>query len=200
MNNLTENGSAFWSIKDAEILQLITIGINPVKFVDFSMVKPLDKITEENFWDFCFMSGRPMRFSGKISIPFLPPGFEWNLFQNVGLLASPEIADTFRELAGHQVQLFPVAYQDAPDRFYYINMVQIFDCVDFERSEATYNDDGKPDSIQEMVLRDNAIDPNAVIFTTTFLTGTVIIRDSLRKELLKRHEIKGSKFVPLQAF
>jgi hypothetical protein len=198
MSKKLDDLAEFWRVDHEDMFQLDHMGIKKAEFVDFSQVELLDKTTDEYFWKYCFMSGRPMKLRGTIALRSLPAGFALTLFCNVGLMAAPDIAQSFKELVGDQVQLFPVTYHDDPERFFYINMMKMFDCVDFERSGAEYNSKGRPYSIKKLVLRKAAIDPHVDIFTMTFLTGTVIIRDRLRRELLKRHDIRGSVFTPLE--
>lgn len=168
--------------------------------VDFSEVECLDGPSKDAFRHRAFKSGQPLRLGGKIRIWDLPDDFDANIFECMGLMVVPEIADTLKQLVPHEIQLFPVACEGDPQRFFYVNLTRTFNCVDEVRSGADYNSrTGKPYSLKQIVLTESAIDKHASIFTINILTGAVIVRDRLRRELLKRHSIRGSSFLPLES-
>jgi hypothetical protein len=131
--------------------------------------------------------------TGTIRIAFLPPDFQLNMFYHLGLLATPDVVESLMEVAAGDIQLFPVAYENDPERFYYVNLLHSFDCVDLERSGAKYNSRGRPYSVEELVIKRDRVRPHVQIFTEPLLAGVTIVRNSLKAELLRRHELCGTK-------
>jgi hypothetical protein len=190
--------SKYWEIQNEHDV-LPRKGFDLVNFMNFDEVRFGDGHSERQFHREAFFGGQRLALSGNARIKEMPSGFRFNLFNHLGLLATPEVAATFEKFCPEEIQLFPVAYRTDPRAYVYIHVLNAFDCIDYKSSDAEYNARGRPYSIKKLVLIDSKIDFDVMLFTQTMLSGRQICRRRLKTELLKRHEIRGVKFVPVES-
>ncbi|WP_426734637.1 imm11 family protein [Myxococcus faecalis] len=96
----------------------------------------LDGGEVEDVWR--FSDGVPVELSERLRVPVRTPGTALDIeFAGVGLvpIVSSRVASVFRELAPHDVQLFPVEVEGTSETWFLLNVARQLRCIDDEASE-----------------------------------------------------------------
>ncbi|RKH17352.1 hypothetical protein D7X74_12785 [Corallococcus sp. CA047B] len=156
----------------------------------------------DDVWVFGY--GRPLEFSERLRVPVRHPGKPLD-FDTAGVGQAPvvnaRVAEVFRELAAHDVQLFPceVEGQDAP--YWLMNVVRTVRCIDDKASAEVQfytPEDGRPDRVGEyrsvIGLRiDTSKVGDARVFRLWGWHPPIIVDEEI-KDALERVGIVGGRF------
>ncbi|WNG30947.1 hypothetical protein F0U62_48235 [Cystobacter fuscus] len=168
------------------------------------LAEPTDIAGQEvpDIW--AFSNGRPIEDPGRILIPIDQPGKPLDFSSaGVGLtpIVSTRVASVFREMAPHDVQLFPVEVQGQVEPFFLLNVARTARCIDDKACAEVQiytSADGRPDREGEYrsvsVLRiDKSKVGDARVFRLWGWSPPIIV-DGEIKEALERVGIMGGRF------
>jgi hypothetical protein len=156
----------------------------------------------DDIWE--FMQGRPVDIRERLRIPLSRPGKPLDIdFAGAGQapIVNARVATVFREMAPHDIQLFPVEVEGQPETYFLLNVAQEIRCIDDAACDETRLwtlEDGRPDRVgQYHVVSGLRIDKSKVGDVRVFrLWGyhPPIIVDGDVKDALERTGIVGGWF------
>ncbi|WP_164020262.1 imm11 family protein [Pyxidicoccus trucidator] len=151
-----------------------------------------------------FVSGCPVEPPGPLRIPFSRPGRSLD-FDKTTVAGTPiisaQVAKVFRELAGNDVQLFPVEVQEQSDAYYLLNVARTVRCIDDAASaeiQLYTPEDEEPERVGEYrsvsgLRLDKSRVGDARVFRPWGWHPPIIVEGEL-KEALERTGIVGGRF------
>lgn len=92
----------------------------------------------------------------------------------------------------NEVEFLPLIHEEL--ELYIVNVTNVLDCVDFERSEARRNSNGKIIAFNKVVFDCNRIPSNTYMFKIKEHANTHVYVTDLFKDLIERHKLKGLDF------
>lgn len=151
-----------------------------------------------------FTSGEPYKQKGKLAIPLRRAGEQQDF--NFGDFDMPvvkeEICQGLRQL-GARIECLPVAVESTHDAFNILNVLDVVQSVDEERSEITKwtEQDQRPDKVgQYRMITKLAIDPAKVSGQRMFrIAGwrIALVADETIKKFLENKKVRGIFFQPV---
>ncbi len=156
----------------------------------------------DDIWE--FIQGKPVTIHERLRIPIYRPGKPLDIeFAGAGQtpIVNARVAEVFRELAGEDIQLFPVTVEGEAEPYFLLNVARELRCIDdaaCEEIRLWTPENGQPAKVgQYRVVAGLRIDPSKVGDTRVFrLWGyhLPIIVDGQLKEALERSGIVGGWF------
>ena len=115
-------------------------------------------------------------------------------------VVTPEICRSLASVAGEAVQCIPVIVDPSLERFEILNVLDLVECVDEERSEITKwtEDDGRPDKIghyrmiTKLVLNEKKISDHRIFRVAGWEVALIV--DENIKLSLERKKVSGIRF------
>ncbi|MCY1029841.1 hypothetical protein OV207_00090 [Corallococcus sp. BB11-1] len=165
----------------------------------------LDGAELEDVWVFGY--GHPMEFNERLRISLDRPGRPLD-FDTAGVGQAPvvnaRVADVFRALAPHDVQLFPAEVEGQAEPYWLMNVVRTVRCIDDKASAEVQfytPEDGRPDRVGEyrsvIGLRiDTSKVGDARVFRLWGWHPPIIVDEEI-KSALERVGIVGGEFDPV---
>lgn len=119
------------------------------------------------------------------------PGFQ-------GLLIKKELKETFENLKLDNIQYFQTKLinektRDIIEDYYIANVVGAFECVDYDKSDLTFWDDGDIEFVESFVFKDIGDKHPPEIFRLSSFLPLIIITDRI-KDALDKKGFTGFKF------
>ncbi len=156
----------------------------------------------EDVWAFSY--GRPVEVRERLLVPMDQPGRPLD-FDTAGVGQSPivnaRVANVLREMASHDVQLFPVEIQGQAERYHLVNVARTVRCID-DRASAEVQlyraGDGRPERVGEyrsvIGLRiDKSKVGDARVFRLWGWSPPIIVDEEI-KTALERVGLVGGRF------
>jgi hypothetical protein len=173
--------------------------IDPYGFYDMSEVEPEDLESIINFESYHFESGHAVKLCGTPKIMKLPLEFDSNIFQFEGIVAKAPVATMIAELAGAEIQRFPISFQGRSGDWEMINLTRAIECLDLEKSEVRFfpKQPNKVMAIRRMVLNANKIGSSQIFRLAQHIT-TVVVADEFRRRLIDRIDVRGTQFKQIE--
>jgi hypothetical protein len=121
-------------------------------------------------------------------------------------VGSQRLKDALTEAGAANIEYLPVQiinHKDrlASDTYFVINPLTVIDCVDGPASGATYSPINEEDikGCKTLVLRADAIPPDALVFRMKFVAGGILMRRDLADKLVATG-ITGLRFTELDKY
>ncbi len=157
----------------------------------------------EEVWPALLMRGEPAHIEGRIKTSVTIAGKPLDFSHaTMGIpVVHVRTASVFKELAGEDVQFFPVDIEGHPEQYLILNVTRVVKCIDDQASEEVRYwrpEDGRPEKTgQYRAVSGLRIDPTKVgdakVFRTWGWTVALIVSEDI-KEALEHAGITGVKF------
>ncbi|RKH28164.1 hypothetical protein D7Y13_21460 [Corallococcus praedator] len=157
----------------------------------------------EDIWQ--FIQGKPVELHERLQIPLSQAGKALDFDKTTvggAPIVNARVAAVFRELASHDIQLFPVEVEGQSDPYFLLNVARELDCIDdaaCTEARRWLPEDNRPDRLGEYhVVSGLRIDRSKVggarVFRLWGYHPPIIVTGDI-KDALESTGVTGARFV-----
>ncbi|NLL05165.1 MAG: hypothetical protein GX270_05115 [Clostridiaceae bacterium] len=108
-------------------------------------------------------------------------------------LINSGVVEIFKDIFNNKVELLPVLYSEP---YYFINVINIIDALDMEKSEFKRYSSGKIMYCTKYVFKENIVGNNSIFKTPQFPTAEILVTEEFVKRV-EENDLKGFVFEEL---
>ena len=112
------------------------------------------------------------------------------------MVFNQKAVDVLKYMMGESVEILPVNVEDADDKYYAINVIDVGDYLDYEKCEFRYYKDGTIMRIEKFAFKTELI-KNKHIFKISLYPGIYIFISDEFRNAIRKARLKGFEFTEM---